>query len=74
MNKIKNFDIVVNTCMTDIESRLKSGSRKRYDEQLCHFNQLQSNNSELQRLINLIHNERKAYDQEGYICNSILFT
>ena len=58
----------------DIETRLKSGSRKRYDEQLCHFNQLQSNNSELQRLINLIHNERKAYDQEGYICNSILFT
>ena len=51
----------------DIESRLKSGSRKRYDEQLCHFNQLQSNNSELQRLINLIHNERKAYDQEGLI-------
>ena len=23
MNKIKNFDIVVNTCMTDIESRSK---------------------------------------------------
>lgn len=51
----------------DIESKLKSGSRKRYDEQLCHFNHLQSNNSELQRLINLIHNERKAYDQEGLI-------
>ena len=51
----------------DIESRLKSGSRKRYDEQLCHFNQLQSDNSELQRFINLIHYERKAYDQEGYI-------
>jgi len=51
----------------DIESKLKSGSRKRYDEQLCHFNHLQSNNSELQRLINLIHYERKAYDQEGYI-------
>ena len=51
----------------DIESRLKSGSRKRYDEQLCHFNQLKSNNCELQRLIDLIYNERKAYDQEGYI-------
>ena len=51
----------------DIESKLKSGSRKRYDEQLCHFNHLQSNNSELQRLINLIHYERKAYDQEGLI-------
>ena len=58
----------------DIEYRLNSGSRKRYDEQLCHFNQLQSNNSELQRLINLIHNERKAYDQEGYICNGIFLT
>ena len=55
----------------DIESRLKSGSRNRYDEQFCHFNQLKSNNCELQRLIDLIHNERKAYDQEGYICNSI---
>ena len=55
----------------DIEYRLNSGSRKRYDEQLCHFHQLKSNNSELQRLIDLIHNERKAYDQEGYICNSI---
>lgn len=51
----------------DIKSRLKSGSRKRYDEQLCHFDQLKSNNCELQRLIDLIHNERKAYDQEGYI-------
>lgn len=51
----------------DIESKLKSGSRKRYDEQLCHFNQLKSNNCELQRLIDLIYNERKAYDQEGYI-------
>lgn len=51
----------------DIEYRLKSGSRKRYDEQLCHLNQLQSDNSELQRFINLIHYERKAYDQEGYI-------
>lgn len=51
----------------DIESRLKSGSRKRYDEQLCHFNQLQTNNPELQRLINLIIYERKAYDQEGLI-------
>ena len=51
----------------DIEYRLKLGSRKRYDEQLCHFNQLKSNNCELQRLIDLIHSERKAYDQEGYI-------
>ena len=51
----------------DIESRLKSGSRKRNDEQLHHFNEVKSDNSELQQLIDLIHNERKAYDQEGYI-------
>ena len=53
-----------------IES-LNSCLRKRYDEQFHHFNEVKSNNSELQRLIDLIHNERKAYDQEGYICNSI---
>lgn len=51
----------------DIEYRLNSGSRKRYDEQLCNFKDVKSNDCELQRLINLINNERKAYDQEGYI-------
>lgn len=52
----------------DIESRLKSGSRKRYDEQCEHFKYIKSDILELQRLIELIHKERKAYDQEGYIC------
>ena len=51
----------------DIESRLKSGSRQRYDEQLRQYKEIKSNNCELQQLIDLIHNERKAYDQEGYI-------
>ena len=51
----------------DIESRLKSGSRKRYDEQYCRFKDIKSDTYELQRLIDLIHHERKAYDQEGYI-------
>lgn len=51
----------------DIESRLKSGSKKRYDEQYCHFKDTQSDVFELQQLINIIHHERKAYDQEGYI-------
>lgn len=32
---------------------------------------MKSNNCELQRLIDLIHNERKAYDQEGYISRNI---
>ena len=52
----------------DIESRLKSGSRKRYDEQCNRFKDIKSDILELQRLIDLIHHERKAYDQEGYIC------
>jgi len=52
----------------DIESRLKSGSGKRYDEQYCRFKDLKSDVYELQQLINFIHQERKTYDQEGYIC------
>lgn len=52
----------------DIESRLKSGSRKRYDEQCNRFKDIKSDMLELQQLIDLIHHERKAYDQEGYIC------
>ncbi len=52
----------------DIESRLKSGSGKRYDEQYCRFKDIKSDMCELQRLIDLIHRERKTYDQEGYIC------
>ena len=51
----------------DIESRLKSGSRKRYDEQYYRFKDIKSDVCELQQLIDLIHHERKAYDQEGYI-------
>ena len=51
----------------DIESRLKSGSRKRYDEQCKRFKDIKSDILELQHLIDLIHHERKAYDQEGYI-------
>ena len=52
----------------DIESRLRSGSRKRYDEQYSRFKDIKSDVFDLQQLINLIHRERKAYDQEGYIC------
>ena len=51
----------------DIESRLKSGSSKRYDEQYCRFKDIKSDVCEIQQLIDLIHRERKAYDQEGYI-------
>ena len=52
----------------DIESRLKSGSRKRYDEQYCRFKDIKSDVFDIQQLIDLIHRKRKAYDQEGYIC------
>lgn len=51
----------------DIKSRLKSGSRKRYDEQYDRFKDISSDLPELQHLISLIHHEGKAYDQEGYI-------
>ena len=54
----------------DVESRLKSGSRKRYDEQSNRFKSIKSEVPELQHLIDLIYRERKAYDQEGYICES----
>lgn len=52
----------------DIEFRLQSGSRNRYDVQYSHFKDVKSDVFELQQLIALIHRERKAYDQEGYIC------
>lgn len=52
----------------DIGSRLQSGSRERYDEQYCRFKDIKSDVCELQQLIDLICHERKAYDQEGYIC------
>ena len=51
----------------DIETRLKSGSGKRYDEQYRRFKDIKADTHELQRLIDLINRERKAYDQEGYI-------
>ena len=51
----------------DVESRLKSGSRKRYDEQYCCYKDIKSDICELQQLIDIINRERKAYDQEGYI-------
>lgn len=52
----------------DIESRLRSGSGKRYDEQYFRFKDIKSDENELQQLIDSIHYERKGYDQEGYIC------
>lgn len=52
---------------SDIEERIKNGSSKRYDDQLNYVGNISSNNIELQNLINIINQERKGYDQEGYI-------
>lgn len=51
----------------DIESRLASGSGKRYDEQYARYSEISSENQELQGLIDLINHYRKGYDQEGYV-------
>lgn len=51
----------------DIEHRLKFGSRKRYDDQNSHFKDICSDSNDIQQLIELIHRERKGYDQEGFI-------
>ncbi len=53
--------------LDDIELRLKSGSKSRYDEQYNRFKDMKSDSQEIQHLIELIHQERKGYDQEGYI-------
>lgn len=52
---------------SDIETRLRTGSRKRYDDQYQRFHSLTSTNPELQSLISLINHYRRCYDQEGYI-------
>lgn len=51
----------------DIESRLNSGSKKRYDEQYYRFKNVSSDVLDLQQLIDFIHHKRRTYDQEGYI-------
>ena len=51
----------------DIEERLRKGSMERYREQYPKFKNLFSDISSLQRLIDLIHQYRRGYDQEGYI-------
>lgn len=52
---------------TDIEQRLRTGSMERYREQYPKFNRLSSDIPSLQRLIDLICQYRRGYDQEGYI-------
>lgn len=52
---------------TDIEQRLAKGSQVRYNEQYIRFQHLCSDVPCLQRLIDLINNYHRCYDQEGYI-------
>ena len=52
---------------SDIESRLKNGSRKRYDEHYQKYSNLTTTDEKLDHLISLIHKYRRTYDQEGYI-------
>lgn len=51
----------------DIESRIKNGSRKRYDEHYQKYSNLTTKDEKLNHLISLIHKYRRSYDQEGYI-------
>ena len=51
----------------DISSRLRYGSTRRYNEQYARYKDIKSDSIEVQQLIDLIHHERKGYDQEGYI-------
>ncbi len=54
---------------SDIESRLKQGSRKRYDDHYLKYANLTAPDQPLRHLISLIHKYRRCYDQEGYINN-----
>lgn len=56
---------------SDIESRLKNGSRKRYDEHYQKYLNLTDSDPTINQLISLIHKYRRAFDQEGYILNKI---
>ena len=51
----------------DISSQLRCGSTRRYNEQYARYKDIKSDSIEIQQLIDLIHHERKGYDQEGYI-------
>lgn len=55
----------------DIESRLKNGSRERYDEHYQKYSNLSSSDKPISNLISLINKYRRAYDQEGYILRNI---
>ncbi len=51
----------------DIERRLRNGSAERYRDQYSRFRNLSSEIPEVQRLIDLIHQYHRGYDQEGFL-------
>jgi hypothetical protein len=51
----------------DIEARLKSGSRERYDAQIKRYSHMKVTDERLRPIIDLIKKYRRGYEQEGYI-------
>lgn len=51
----------------DIEMRLKTGSRERYDAQIRKYSHMKITDERLLPVIEIIKKHRRGYDQEGYI-------
>ena len=51
----------------DIESRIRKGNSKLYDEQYAKFNRMKVSDARLLPLVNMIHKYHRVYEQEGYI-------
>ena len=52
---------------SDIDKRLQNGSQERYNSQLSRFDNLKSDDKEIQSVIDMINKYHRCYDQEGYI-------
>lgn len=51
----------------DIETRLRIGSRERYDAQIRRFTHMKITDVRIRPMVDLIKKYRRGYDQEGYI-------
>lgn len=51
----------------DIESRLKNGSRERYDVQIRKYSHMKITDERIRPVVEMIKKHRRGYDQEGYI-------
>lgn len=52
---------------TDVEERLKTGNRALYDKQYLQYNHMKITDKRLQQLVQMIHEYKQGYEQEGYI-------